>query len=194
MSTIPNEITKIYSIESFTELLKKLLPIGRIWKNVKTEFYDFLESFAVELNRSDQRSVDFQNEVIPGLATDAEMLSDWERIALLPDEVPAAGTSEAERQAIVHTKYYTVLPGPTEAFFTSYAASLNITITSFTTLDRFRVGTSRVGENLRDADDAAFIWTVNYTGGTTAEREAMKIYFNRLKPAHTKVEFNPAIP
>ncbi len=194
MDLTPITPRKIYTIESFTRLLINLLPLGILWETIKTEFSDFLESFAVELNRSDQRAIDFQTEIIPGLSTDAEMLSDWERVALLPDEVPAAGTTEAERQYIVQTKMYTVLPGPTEAFFIAYAANLNITITSIGAQDRFRVGTARVGERLRDADDAAFIWVVNYTGGTTAEREAMSVYFNRLKPAHTRVEFNPVIP
>lgn len=184
-------ITQIRTLNSFKNLFLRLLPVGILWKNIQETFNDFLEAFAVELFRQDSRITDFQKEIIPLLSTDAEMLSDWERIALLPDEYPADGTTEAERQGIVHTKMYTQLPGPTESFFISYAAGLNITITSITFVDRFRVGISRVGDNLRDGDDAAFIWVVNYTGGTTAERIAMQLYFNRLKPAHTRVEFNP---
>jgi len=190
------EITprKIYTLTSFTKLLKNLLPVGTLWKNLTASFSDFLEAFAEELNRYDQRIVDLRTELIPGLSTEAELLPDWERICLLPDEVPASGTPEAERQTIVQTKYTTVLPGPTEAFFTNYAAKLNITITSFGDINRFRVSTARVGDRINDDDDTAFTWIVNYTGGTTAERAAMKAYFERLKPAHTEVQFNPVIP
>ena len=181
-------------LADFLRLLKNLLPIGIIWKNMVTLFYDLLEAFGVELNRYDTHTVDFQTEIIPGLSTSGEMLEDWERIALLADEYPADGTTEIERQVIVQTKLHTALPGPTEQFFTDYATSLNITITSFGSISRFRVGTSRVGDRINDADSIGFTWVVNYTGGTSAERQAMKTYFERLKPAHTTVVFNPEIP
>jgi uncharacterized protein YmfQ (DUF2313 family) len=194
LNLAPITLVQKLTLVNFTQLLKNLLPKGTLWKNLSSTFTDFLESFAEELKRFDALSIDFMNEIIPGLSTSGEMLEDWERIALLPDEVPADGTPESERQDIVHTKYYTVLPGPTEQFFIDYAANLNITITSFGTIDRFRVGTGRVGDRIYDSTAVGFTWVVNYTGGTAAERAAMKEYFERLKPAHTTVVFNPAIP
>lgn len=194
MSLEPLIPQKKYTLGSFTQLLKNLLPFGILWKNLNETFDKLLESFAVEMNRHDQRVIDLQTELIPGLSTEDELLTDWEDICLLPDEVPAPGTSEAERQNIVHTKYTTELPGPNEDFWVSYAAGLNITITSISARDYFRVGVSRVGERLGGELNIAYTWVVNYTGGTTAERAAMKAYFTRLRPAHTIVEFNPEIP
>lgn len=196
------EITPVkkYTLEQFTFLLKRLLPVGALWNSINETFWDLLESFAVELNRADQRIVDLQTESIPGLSTDDGLLTDWETLALLTDE--KVGASEAERQSIVHTKIFNPTPtpnnasrrqGPTEEFFTNYAAGLNITITSFGTHDLFRVGANRVGDRMYTAAGIAFIWIVNYTGGTSTERAAMKAYFERMKPSHTEVEFNPTI-
>lgn len=194
LNLVPITLIQKLTLANFTQLLKNLLPKGTLWKNLSATFSDFLESFAEELKRFDALSIDFLNEIVPGLSTSGEMLEDWERIALLDDEIPVDGTPESERQDIVQTKYYTVLPGPTETFFTEYAANLNITITSFGTVDRFRVGVGRIGDRLHGGLAVGFTWVVNYTGGTAAERAAMKAYFERLKPAHTTVDFNPAIP
>jgi len=188
----PAEIVKTRVLANFTSLLRNFLPRGPLWKFLGETWETFLESKAVELDREDQRIVDLQNESIPGLSTEGELLEDWERIALLPDE--NTGGTEAERQAIVHTKIFQTNKPPTEQFFTDYAANLNITITSFGTIERFRVGTGRVGDRLWDGNATAFTWIVNYTGGTAEERAAMKAAFERLAPAHTTVEFDPAIP
>ena len=59
MNLDPITPRKIYTLASFTELLKNLLPLGTLWKNLEDSFYDFLEAFAVELNRVDQRCIDF---------------------------------------------------------------------------------------------------------------------------------------
>lgn len=193
------EIVKTKTLENYKAMLKNLLPVGVIWDNINDTFWDLLEAFAEELNRMDQRLVDLQNESIPYFSD--ELLEEWEEVALLEDE--KTGGTTAERQAIVQNKIYNPTPtptdaerrqGPTEQFFTDYAAAINITITSFGFPDRFRVGASRVGDSLISETSEAFIWIVNYTGGTTAERENMKAYFERMKPSHTRVEFNPAIP
>lgn len=193
------EIVKTKTLESYKVMLKNLLPVGVLWDIINDTFWDLLEAFAEELNRIDQRLVDLQNESIPYFSD--ELLSEWEEVALLEDE--KTGGTTAERQAIVQNKIYNPTPtptdaerrqGPTEQFFTDYAAAINITITSFGSLVPFRVGTGRAGDRLVPAAEAAFVWVVNYTGGTTAERENMKAYFERMKPAHTRVDFNPAIP
>lgn len=194
LNLLPVTLTQKYTLNDFVQLLKRLLPVGSLWKNLSINFDNLLEVFAEELKRFDQTSIDLMNESIPGLSTLSGLLEDWERIALLPDEFPDGTASESERQDIVHTKFYTVLPGPTEQFFIDYASTLNITITSFTSLSRFRVGTGRVGDHIHEEYAVGFTWVVNYTGGTSVERTAMKVYFERLKPAHTAVEFNPAIP
>lgn len=186
----PIKPVKTRVLANFVTLFKKLLPIGCLWKNLSELFHDFLESFAEEANRSDQRIIDLQTEAIPGLSTDGELLGDWEGVALLPDE--NTGTTEAERQDIVHTKIYTPGQNPTEEFFIEYASNIGITIT-IGSHDAFRVGTGRVGDRLYGAGAIAYIWIVNHTGGTTAQKEAMKAAFERLKPAHTEIEFNPAI-
>lgn len=182
------------TITSYKNMLRALLPVGVLWENLSDDWDDLLEAFAVELDRHEQRVIDLQRENIPGLSTEAEMLPDWERNALLTDELPSPTATESERQQIVHTKIFAILePGPTEQFFTDYAAELNITITSFSTIARFRVGTARVGDRLNDEFTEAFVWVVNYTGGTTEERQGMKVAFERMTPAHTEVRFVPTI-
>lgn len=180
------------TLANYKELLRKLLPVGILWENLSDDWDLLLEAFAVELDRYEQRVIDLRREIVPGLSS--ELLSDWEEIALLPDEMPSPTATETERQEIVHTKIFAILePGPTEQFFIDYAAELNITITSFTTIDRFRVGAARVGDRLNDEYTEAFVWVVNYTGGTTEERQAMKVAFERMAPAHTEVRFIPVI-
>ena len=105
MSTLEKfKILKTRTIDSFTNLLTNLLPVGYLWKQLNEDFKNVLESFAVELNRLDQRCIDILNESIPGLSTDTDLLSDWENAVLTEDEKPSASASESERQTIVDTK------------------------------------------------------------------------------------------
>ena len=186
------KVPKNRTVTSFTNLLTNLLPVGILWRQLNESFTDLLESFAVELNRLDQRCIDIQNEAVPGLSTDADLLSDWERILLTEDEKPDTGVSEAVRQSIVDTKYYLQTTNVTIANLTAYALALGITIT-FGDVDRFRVGTDRAGDRIRGAGASGYIWIVNHSGGTADQQQAMKAYFEGVKPAHSIVEFNPPI-
>lgn len=184
------EINQTRSIANYTNLLRNLLPVGIIWKYLSDTMWDFLESFAVEMYRLDGRCIDILNEGIPGLST--ELIDRWEQVVLLPDEIPAEGTALAERQNIVHTKYYTYPQSPTEQFFIDYALELGITVT-FSAYPQFRVGTARVGDRISGERASVYIIVVDHSGGTTAQKRAMKAYFLRMKPAHTSMEFNPPI-
>lgn len=184
------EVTKVRTIANYKNLLRNLLPVGILWKNLSDTLWDFLESFAVELDRFEQRCIDIMNEGIPGLST--ELIDRWEQVVLWTDEIPPSGTPIAERQNIVHTKYYTFPQSPTEAYFTAYALELGITVT-FSAYPLFRVGTARVGERVSGLGTSAYIWIINHSGGTSAQKQAMKIFFERMKPAHTSIEFNPPI-
>lgn len=186
------KVQKTRTLENFRDLLVHLLPVGSLWKTLNDSFKDLLESFGVELNRLDQRCIDIQNEAVPGLSTDADLLSDWERNLLTEDEKPSSSATESERQSIVDAKYYLQTKSTTIANLTAYAAALGITIT-FGDVDAFVVGISVVGESLESSGSAGYIWIVNHSGGTADQQQAMKTYFESVKPAHSLVEFNPPI-
>ena len=85
--------------------------------------------FASELERFSAQFILLLKESIPGLSTENLLLTDWERIAGLPDECTELGDTEIQRQRAVHNKIYANYTGLSEQFFIDYAAGLNVTIT-----------------------------------------------------------------
>ena len=182
----PIEPKAVRDLESFRLLLKRLLPVGLLWDFINDTFDSFLEALAEEFERLYSRSIDLQREAIPGLSN--ELLPDWEEMSLFPDE--NTGTTIAERQAILQTKIFNSGVSPTEFYFTRYAAGLGITISSFTQPTAPICGIAVCGDALGRAE---FVWVVNWSGGTAAAQKNMKAAFERMKPAHTEVQFNPTI-
>jgi len=174
------------NLTSFQFLLKRLLPVGLLWDFINDTFDSFLQALAEEFLRLYTRSIDLQREAIPGLSD--ELLSDWEEMTLFPDE--NTGTTTAERQAILQTKIFNSGLNPTEDYFTAYALSLGITISSFSTPSAPICGIAVCGDSLNGSD---FVWQVNWSGGTAAAQANMKAAFERIAPAHTEVIFNPTI-
>lgn len=91
------------TILNYKELLKSLLPIGKLWnKEQNTTIDDIMYSFAKELTRVEQRMEDLQSEAI--IDTTDELLSDHERDFGLPDEFTDSSVTEDERRSIVKAK------------------------------------------------------------------------------------------
>lgn len=151
-------------ILSYRSLLINLLPQGFPWRNLNQIFRLFLTAFSVEMNRLHTRSDDLLTQSNPGTATIADLLTDWERIALLPEELPVGGETEAERQALVSAKVTTNYSGPSRQFFIDLAARLGliITITEGGYRLAARVGIARVGSARVNSARNIFIWNIQF--------------------------------
>jgi uncharacterized protein YmfQ (DUF2313 family) len=184
--------------EQYKELLKSLLPPGEAFpRDVSTNMDDLLSALAEEWARIEGRGDNLIVESLP--ATASELLSDWERVAGLPDK--CAGTLETtmqgRRNALVSK--LTSTGGQSRAYFVAIAKALGyeITITEFRP---FRAGLSQAGDPLTNGD-WVYTWRVNaaettiieFRAGLSAAGEALRTWgndtleckINLLKPAHT---------
>lgn len=188
--------------EQYKELLKALLPPGEAFpRDVSTNMDDLLAALAEEWARIEARGENLIVESLP--ATANEMLSDWERVAGLPDK--CAGTLETtmqgRRNALVSK--LTSTGGQSRDYFIAVAKALGyeITISEFRP---FRAGFSQAGDPLTNGD-WVYTWRVNapettiieFKAGLSAAGEALRTWgndtleckINQLKPAHTIVLF-----
>lgn len=191
-----------HSVEEYSELLKKLLPPGSAFpREVGTNLEKILLGCAAELSRVEARADALAIEVNPALTS--ELLSDWERVAGLPDK--CAGTLETTMQGRRNALLakLTSTGGQSIAYFISVAKSLGyeITITEFRP---FRAGMSKAGDPLTNGD-WVYAWRINapettiieFKAGLSAAGEALRTWgndtleckINQLKPAHTIVLF-----
>ena len=192
------------SSEQYVELLKNLLPRGKAWpKGVNTTFHKMLHAFAAEMERFDIRlSHDLVDEADPN--TTLELLSDWERIAGIPDDpnTPLADTIELRRRDVL--RKITLQGGQSRKFYIDLAAIMGFTIT-ITEYREFKAGLARAGDRVSNGL-WVFAWTVNasthtvtwFRAGKNVAGEALAIWGNgaferaisRSAPAHTLVDFN----
>lgn len=182
----------------YREQLKQLLPPGQAFpRDPGTTLHDLLDGMSIELARVDDRSFTLPFEANP--TTTNELLSDWERVAGLPDRCSGVleETLQGRRSALL-TKLSST-GGQSPAYFISIAAALGyqVTITEFLP---FRVGRSKVGEALTNGD-WQFAWQVNapettvvsFRVGMSAVGEALRTWgagsleckIRQLAPAHT---------
>lgn len=189
------------SAADYLSQLQALLPQGPAWpRDADATLTQLLAALAEEFARVDLRAENLLDEADP--RTTAEMLSDWERVAGLPDPCVTAAQSTQERRAALVAKF-TNLGGQSRQFYIDLAASLGYTIT-ITEFHQFRVGESAVGDALY-GDDWVFAWRANAPATTIREfrvgestvgdplrswgDELLECALNRLKPAHTHVLF-----
>lgn len=171
-----------------------------------------MSCFATELDRFEDDINKLRIESVPGLSIN--LLSDWERVAGLPDECsPLAGTI-SQRQQIVHAKitqskgnFQSDFISGNQEYFIQYALSLGIVIT----IDEDVVGTpfrvthktlnviqrvSRMpapdgvdGSRLSSIGSLHY-WVVNVLSDPFTNINTMKCVFYKIKPAHTFLSFN----
>ena len=186
----------------YREQLKALLPPGQAFpRDPGTTLHDLLDGMSIELARVDGRASVLPQEVNP--ATSAELLSDWERVAGLPDKCSGVleETLQGRRNALLAK--LTSTGGQSSAYFAALAAELgyDVTIEQFRP---FRAGRSVAGDALTNGA-WAFTWRVrapevtviSFRAGRSAAGEALRAWgndtleckFNQLKPAHTILLF-----
>lgn len=197
-----------HSAEAYQAQLAALLPRGRAWpREGGSTLMRLLHAEADELARIDGRAADLFEETDP--RSTLELLTDWERVAGLPDNCIPAPDSIAERRAALLARL-TGQGGQSRAYFIDLAASMGYAVT----MDEFAVfaAGSLAGDDLND-DDWAHAWRVNvlppavdtgigftityFTAGSDAgERLAgfgsldLECVISRARPAHSVVLFS----
>jgi uncharacterized protein YmfQ (DUF2313 family) len=188
--------------DDYKAQLKALMPPGEAFpRDAGSNMDELLSALAEEWARIDGRGEQLIVDALP--LTSTELLSDWERVAALPDK--CAGTLEStmqgRRNALVSKLAST--GGQSKAYFIAVAKALGyeITISEFRP---FRAGWSRAGDPLTNGD-WVYTWRVNanettiidFRAGRSAAGEALRTWgndtleckINQLKPAHTIVLF-----
>lgn len=185
--------------DDYLQQLQALLPQGPAWPREQGSLTtNLLSAFAEEFSKVDLRIDNLINEADP--RTTNELLSDWERVAGLPDLCTGIPATIALRRELLVAKL-TNVGGQSKQFYIDLAAKLGYTIT-IDEFKRFRV-TSRVNEVLNDSD-WSYVWRVNSAQNTVRKfnvagrvseplaswgNTALECVITRLKPAHTHVQF-----
>ncbi len=182
----------------YREQLKALLPPGQAFpRDPGTTLHDLLDGMSIELARLDVRASVLPQEVNP--AVSLELLSDWERVAGLPDKCSGVieETLQGRRNALL-TKL-TSTGGQSPAYFIELAASLGYTVT-IEEFRPFRAGMSVAGDPLTNGP-WVHTWLIRapeasiteFRAGLSAAGERLRTWgndtleckINQLKPAHT---------
>lgn len=185
--------------------LQALLPPGPAWpKDDDALLTRLLAGLSKEIARVDGRAWQIVEEADP--RTVAELFSDWERVAGLPDACAVAfgGTQTAAQRRTALVGRLTTMGGQSLAYFIALAASIGYVIS----ITEFRAHT--VDE---DVDYALlgsawdFAWQVNAALNTIKEitvdmtvedplaawgNALLECVINRLKPAHTTLLYSYA--
>lgn len=191
-----------YTADQYREQLKALLPPGRAFPRERGTTLDaLLDAMAQELARIDARAERLAAEAVPEFT--AEMLSDWERVAGLPDNCSGllAETQQGRRNDLVSK--LVAQGGQSPAYFIELAAALGFEIT-IEEFRPFRAGWSQAGEPLTNGD-WIFTWRVRapevtvipFRAGQSAAGEPLAAWGNeglecrirKYAPAHTHVIF-----
>lgn len=188
------------SAQSYLQQLQAILLRGKAWaRDAGSVMTQFLTGVAQEFSRVDFRVDDVMNEADP--RTCNELLTDWERVAGLPDPCgeELGNTAEIRRQVL--TYQLTNVGGQSKAFYIDMAARLGyaISIDEFTEYDVMSdVGSPMFGIAW------VFAWRVNAAQTTIRQfntdslvdeplaswgNQILECNINRLKPAHSHVQF-----
>jgi len=190
------------TVNDYWSQLKALMPRGIAWAITQTsKLSGLLLAWSDEFARVDLRCEDLVNEVDP--RTTIELLSDWERVAGLPDPCVTIDQTTAQRQAALESKL-TMAGGQSRAYFIDIAETMGY---PGATIDEYAPMTCN--DNCDDSlysENDIFVWTMNLpfsTGGVFVMDcnsdcndalqswgdEALECRINKYKPAHTTALF-----
>ena len=184
--------------DEYREQLKALLPPGQAFpRDTGTTLDDLLGGMAEEFARLDERAMRLVVEANPAFSN--ELLTDWERVAGLPDKCSGSLETTIQGRRRVLTAKLSSTGGQSPAYFISVAAALGYTVT-IEEFRPFRAGLSRAGDALTNGD-WVYAWRVRapaqtvipFRAGLSAAGEALQTWgndtleckINQLKPAHT---------
>lgn len=185
--------------EAYQQQLANLLPTGQAWPREQgSNLMVLLGVIASEFARAHALADAALLEANP--RTTSQMLTDWERVAGLPDDCSSLGDTLPERLEQLVNKV-TRRGGQSRAFFQSIAEDLGYQVI----LEEFRPfipGISYPGQAIWGAQDVRFYWRVKvtqakllyfYCGSSELNErlldfraaEDLECILNKLKPAHT---------
>lgn len=166
------------ALTKYTNLLKRLLPPGFAWENVKR--HPFIVGLAGEFCRVGDRAADLLKEIDPNQTT--ELIEEWEALVGIPDEcTPDTVLTLAERREQVIQKL-AVQGNLSAAFYESVGALYGFDVTVENHLS-FQVGRSTVRDDLTNYDDPRDIFTVgDHTVGQQLQVPGWLFYFNVEMP------------
>lgn len=182
----------------YREQLKALLPPGQAFpRDPGTTLHDLLDGMSLELARVDDRARALPQEVNPN--TTLELLTDWERVAGLPDKCSGTleETLQGRRNALLAK--LTSTGGQSADYFIQLAASLGYAVT-IEVFRPFRAGRSVAGDVLSNGA-WAFAWRIHapdvtvipFRAGLSVAGERLRVWgsdtleckIRQLAPAHT---------
>ena len=192
-------------LDAIRKALLSLLPPGDAFsRDPDSNQAKAFEPAAAMFQEIQHRDIDLLNEADP--STTFEMLGEWERAWGLPDPCTAAGTTIQERRAALVSKI-TGTGGQSITYYLGIAAALGYAGAEIEELRPSIVGVMRCGDNLGGGHDVRNYWRflipdprVTYfrSGesqcgdllGDIDRAEDLECLINRLKPAHTVVQFD----
>lgn len=182
----------------YLEQLKTLLPPGQAFpREAGTTLHNLLDGMSIELARVDGRGEALPLEANP--ASTNELLTDWERVAGLPDKCSGVleETLQGRKNALIAK--LTSTGGQSPAYFIELASVLGYTVT-IEEFRPFRAGMSSAGDALTNGP-WVFTWRLHapetsiiaFRAGVSAAGERLRTWgndtleckINQLKPAHT---------
>lgn len=176
--------------DQYGDLARKLLPRGVIWTDERIrKLALLLRGWADEWARVSEHGLRLIEEVDP--RTTVEAIGDWERILGLPDpdETTPPTLLQDRRDAVVSALIATGGSSPQYFIDVALALGVVITITEQPYGLPSRCGVARCGDPI-GSEGLIFVWRVNAPIATLAAlRSRLESKFNRIKPAHTVVEF-----
>jgi len=143
-------------LEKYASLLKKLLPRGLAWDQVK-DTSDILKALAGEFCRVEERAGDLLNKEMDPSLTE-ELLTDWETMLGIPDECTPDDLTIGERRVQIVQKLADT-NGLSADFYEGLGALLGHEISARNAVP-FRVGKGRVGQFLENTDGTRFKFRV----------------------------------
>jgi len=142
-------------LSKYKDLLVNLLPKGRLWQpQEQPVFKALLASLAEEFCRVEQRALDLLLEADPRQTTEAELLTDWQRLLGLPDECTPAVQTLAEKQQQI-TQKYTNVGGLSQVFYEALLLDLGFEVFVTNNLN-FIAGRARAGDRLTNYFNRVF--------------------------------------
>ena len=194
----------------YTEQLKALLPVGRLWNAFRqegTKSHDLLLALGDEFEEADKRLDDLKKETDPRTAF--ELLDEYEDFAGLPESCATAADESLEsRRAALHSKL-TSKGGQSKQYLISRAADLGYDIT-INEVRQSVAGSMVAGDELVSEENNIFSFQVNtvienihaFTAGESVAGESLGYWepieleclLSKLKPSHTFIIYNYLLP
>ncbi len=172
-------------IESYTELLLRLMPRGRAWaQGGDSRLRQLLSGLAAELAHVDERAQELLAESYPG--TTFELLVDWERVTGLPDPCVGELRELAQRRAAVLARLGTLAEQRPD-FYVWVASTLGFQV-SVREYHTAYCGTAVCSDPI--GAGYAYAWEIVVDGTYEPPSERLECALRRLAPAHTVLLFS----